>query len=145
MRHPQPLIGATAIALSALLLATAASAQPADPPAGERQSSIGYPSVAAALAALKARNDVKISDLGGWTVVEDGMTLWSFAPSDHPAYPSAVKRTLVEQNGAFYVRMNVLCQAAQSPCDKLVAEFQQLNEQMRQSIARSHPPRPPGN
>jgi hypothetical protein len=32
--------------------------------------------------------------------------------------------------------MSVLCQAEKSACDKLVAEFQALNDKMRESIRR---------
>jgi hypothetical protein len=47
---------------------------------------IGYPTVAAALEALRARSDVRISVQGGWTIVDDRSadTLWSFTASGHP-------------------------------------------------------------
>jgi hypothetical protein len=126
-------------------LALSALAQPSGLPGGQRMSSIGYPSVADALSALKARSDVKLSVQDGWTVIQDGMTLWSFTPADHAAHPSAVKRTLVEQDGGLYVAMNVLCQSTKSACDRLVADFEQLNEQMRASIARQRQRRAPAN
>jgi hypothetical protein len=33
--------------------------------------------------------------------------------------------------------MNVMCGASKAACDKLVADFQKLNEQMRESIRKS--------
>jgi hypothetical protein len=135
-----------AIAATALfLLATPALAQQPDQVAGPRMSSIGYPSVAAALTALQARRDVKTSVQDDWTVIEDGPTLWSFTPASHPAHPSVAKRTLVEKDGGYFIDMKILCQSTQSACDQLAADFQKLNEQMRASIARQHQRRAPGN
>lgn len=104
-----------------------------------RNASIGYPSVAAALGALRARKDVKVSVQGGWTVVteQDGLTLWSFTPEGHPAYPAAVRRQVVQKDGAWYVNMNALCEATKVACDKLMEDFKVLNERMRQSIEQS--------
>ncbi len=106
----------------------------------EQTSSIGYPSVAAAMEALRARKDVRISVQAGWTVVieKNGLTLWSFTPQGHPAYPAVVKRTASKKDGAWFINMSVLCQAEKAPCDKLVEDFKLLNEQMRQSIEREH-------
>ena len=106
------------------------------------QSSIGYPSVAAALQALQHKSGVNIVNQGGWTVIDDPseQTIWSFAPPGHPAYPAAVRRQIVKESGGFSLKMNVLCQAAKQPCDKLVADFQELNKKMRESINRSHAP-----
>src|SRR5262245_19370595 len=107
-----------------------------------KKSSIDYPSVAAALGALKARTDVKISIEGGWTIVNDQATstLWSFTPQNHPAYPAAVKRTVVERDGAVYIEMSGLCEATKSACDKLMAEFQALNDKMREAMNRKGQP-----
>lgn len=103
------------------------------------ESPIGYASVADALTALKARRDVDISVRDRWTIVSDptNNAFWSFTPPSHPAHPAAVKRTILERDGAFYVLMTALCQAEKFACDKLVAEFQVLNERMRQDIAHS--------
>ena len=101
--------GAVLLAMTGVIASAQQSAAPGNPP----MSSIGYPSVAAALDALKARKDVRISSQGGWTVIEDGSggnaTLWSFTPPNHPAHPAAVKRTLVQKDGAFFVEMDALC------------------------------------
>jgi hypothetical protein len=101
-------------------------------------SSIGYPSVAAALADLHSKPDVKFSVQNGWTIAEDQdrshFSLWSFPPEGDPAYPSAVKRTAVQTSTGINMDMKVLCQSTQSACDKLVADFNALNERMRSSF-----------
>jgi len=100
--------------------------------ASAQDSGIGYPTVAAALEALKARSDVEISVQAGWTIVREPAagTLWSFTPADHPAHPAAVKRGTVSRDGAAYINMRVLCQAAKEPCDQLVDDFKKLNEKI---------------
>ena len=100
-------------------------------------SSIGYPSVAAALADLHSNPDVKFSVQNGWTIAEDRshFTLWSFPPEGDPAYPSAVKRTAVQQpDGIVTMDMRILCHSTQAACDKLVEDFKALNERMRESL-----------
>jgi len=60
-------------------------------------------------------------------------TQWSFAPRGHYAYPAVVRRK-IEQNpdGNVFVRMSSLCEADKASCDKLIDEFKQLNERIRQ-------------
>ncbi|MEP7155559.1 MAG: DUF4019 domain-containing protein [Betaproteobacteria bacterium] len=101
------------------------------------EGDIGYPSVAAAFEALKAKPGVKPIDQGGWTIIaeDDGSTIWSFTPPGHAAYPAVVKRRLVKKGNDLTVDMAALCQAEKSACDKLVEEFKQLNERMKQTIA----------
>ena len=140
MRKPRSAIATTAF----FLLAMPAFAQQTDKPGNPRTSSVGYPSVATALAALQARKDVKTSIQDGWTVIQDGDTLWSFTPAGHPAHPSVAKRTLVEKDGGYFIDMKILCQSTKSPCDQLAADFEKLNEQMRASIARGYQRRAPG-
>lgn len=99
-------------------------------------SSIGYPSVAAALADLHSRADVKFSEANGWTIAEDKshFTLWSFAPAGDPAYPSAVKRTAVKGDEGVSMNMNILCESTQEACDRLVADFEALNRRLQDSF-----------
>lgn len=93
---------------------------------------VGYPTVAAALDALKARGDVSISVQGGWTIAEDqaAHVIWSFTPPDHPAHPAVVRRALVQKDGALNMDMTALCQASKEACDKLMGEFKALNARM---------------
>jgi hypothetical protein len=99
---------------------------------------IEYESVSKALAALKANKNIDISVQGGWTIAYDeaNHTLWSFAPTEHPAYPSAVKRAVVEKDGIVSIKMDVHCQSTKEPCDQLVRDFIKLNEQMKQSFQK---------
>jgi hypothetical protein len=109
---------------------------------------IGFPTVAAALEALKGRNDVRISNQGGWTIVEDrsANTFWSFTPPNHPAHPAAIKRIIVSDDRGIAIQMSALCQASKAACDKLIAEFKDLNERLKESLrnpvrgAQSAPP-----
>jgi len=105
-------------------------------PIPETANSIGYPSVEAALAALRAKPGVNFSEQGGWTIVEDrnSATLWSFTPASHPAHPSAVKRQLVTEKGSVDLMMSVSCRATKAVCDALVRDFEVLNQQMIKAI-----------
>ena len=113
----------------------------ADTPLPEAtENTIGYATVAAALAGLHQRKDVEFSTRDGWTVAFDkaSTAVWSFAPLGHAAYPAAVKRQAVEIDGTVSLRMNVLCEADKAPCDALVRSFQQLNAQMQQAMKSGH-------
>jgi hypothetical protein len=113
---------------------TAADSQQAAP----RQSPTGFSSVATAFEAMKGKPGVRVSVTDGWTVVDDraAATIWSFTPPGHPAHPSAVKRTVVQEGAEIFIRMGVACEAKKPACDKLVAEFNQLNQRMRQDLNR---------
>ena len=124
-----------AISAGSLIAAAMAVAQPLPEAPG---STIGYPTVAAALEALRARPDVHISAQRGWTVADDraNNTMWSFTPQGNPAYPAAVKREIVAEKGAIYIKMNILCEATKAACDQLVVDFQRLNEAMKQRFRK---------
>jgi hypothetical protein len=85
---------------------------------------------------VRTKNGVTVSLQSGWTIVEDraNLTLWSFTPSGHPAHPAAFRRTITEKDGAFFVQTDGLCEATKAACDKLMAEFQELNDKMRDAI-----------
>ncbi len=106
--------------------------------AGEDVSSIGYASVSEAFEALKADPGSKVEESDGWIVVstkENGnYVLWSFTPSSHPAHPAAVKREIVERDGAIHISMNALCEASKTACDALIEEFKHLNEEIGRRI-----------
>jgi hypothetical protein len=111
-----------------------------DPLPEASSSTIGYSSVAGALDDLHKQPGVKFSTQDGWTLAmvegSDTVTLWSFAPPGHPAYPSAVKRQLVNEPGGVSIKMDVHCEASKSACDDLVRSFEQLNERMKADMAR---------
>jgi hypothetical protein len=124
------------LATAVVLLALIATAR-----AGEN-SDIGYPSPEAALEALRKNPDARFSIKGGWTIVslsEGGnIVMWSFTPKDHPAYPAAVKRIMSQKEGAWYLEMKILCGGTKADCDKLAAEFNELNERMKKDIREHH-------
>jgi len=102
---------------------------------------LGYRTVAAALAGLRARPGVAVTTTkpDGWIIATEGSTkaVWSFAPDGHYAYPAVVRREVKQRDGGeVYIEMVALCEAAKEPCDRLVREFQELNEQMRANIQR---------
>lgn len=99
---------------------------------------VGYKTVDEALADLRVKPGVELSDRQGWTIATDrgAQTIWSFTPKGHAAYPAVVKRTVTEHDGSVFIRMGVLCQSDKLACDQLVVEFNQMNERMRQSMAK---------
>ncbi|WP_374583075.1 DUF4019 domain-containing protein [Pseudoduganella sp.] len=104
-------------------------------------NSIGYPSVAAALEALKARADVTVTLQDGWTIADDkaNNALWSFAPEWHAAYPAVVKRTVVNADGQPAIRMHTLCQGTREACDALADEFQRVNAALQAALVAPKP------
>ena len=124
-----------AFMLVLLLLVQQIGAARSDTPAATADEGIGYPTVSAALEALLARNDVTVSDHDGWTIVEIPASdeIWSFTPDNHPAHPAAVRRNVVSSDGEISIEMRVHCEANKVECDRLVAEFKALNEQIIES------------
>jgi hypothetical protein len=99
---------------------------------------IGYTSVLAARNALLSNGNIAVSVENGWTIAgdRDNYTMWSFAPPGDPAYPSVVKRIIVQGHGGLDIKMSVLCEAPKSACKQLVENFKVLNERMRESLKR---------
>lgn len=67
-------------------------------------------------------------------IIEDvegsNRVLWSFTPETHPAHPTAIKRKIVEKEGTIYIQMTALCEAKKAACDKLIGQFENLNEKI---------------
>jgi hypothetical protein len=101
-----------------------------------KSTAIGYPSVAAALADLHSKPELKFHEDHGWIIAEDSRhyTYWSFPPAGDPAYPSAVRRVAVKEGTEISMHTDVLCESTQSACDKLVKDFNKLDERVRDSI-----------
>ncbi len=139
MRWVRLTLYGAAVAFQALT--GAVTAQPAQPPLAEQpDASIGYATVAAALADLRHSPSAKVTVQDGWTLVEDSasVTTWSFAPVSDPAYPSAVRRQLANEDGAVRLHMTIRCEASKAACDDLVRRFEKLNAQMTESLRRAH-------
>jgi hypothetical protein len=92
--------------------------------------------VEAALAGLHSKAGVLFRNENGWTIAEDAaaFTYWSFPPPGNPAYPAAVKRQVIDQDGSVSIQMSVHCEASKQACDDLVRSFEQLNAQMSASL-----------
>ena len=101
------------------------------PVLAQEAGGIGYPSVAAALKALKAKPGAQVSVRDGWTIIEDkeGDAVWSFPPPGHVGYPAAIKRAVVVKGGKASIDLTYLCQTRKSSCDQLLADFVKLNGQ----------------
>ncbi len=100
-----------------------------------QQSSIPYQTVAAAMSGLKAKPGVKFSSNDGWTIAEEtGGVLWSFTPANHFANPAVGRRSLHQQDGRFFVRTEILCQAQKAACDRLKADYDLLDKRMMEAI-----------
>ena len=100
---------------------------------GAVQSSIGYSTVYDALEALRSRSDVVMRVNSGWTIVTESkrQAVWSFTPATHAAHPAAVVRIVSQRGGDIFIEMKALCQGRKVACDKLIADFQELNDRMR--------------
>jgi hypothetical protein len=120
--------------LPALLLITA-------PAYADDGPSIGFATVADALASLSEDPAVELGEEAGWTVADtmegDKLVLWTFTSAEHEAHPSAVKRIMHQQEGSWHLEMQVLCEAETNVCDALVAEFQELNSDMQRRVQQA--------
>ena len=100
------------------------------------ESRIGYPSVAAALDAVRAKPGVHTSSQDGWTIIEDGqaLTMWSFTPPSDAAHPAVVQRKVVQEGDDIFVDTNILCEGPKPACDQLTARFNDLNNKVRDRL-----------
>lgn len=90
------------------------------------QGNFGYKDTASALAALKAKPGVQFRQQDGWTIATDEAerSIWSFTPPGSPAYPAAVRRRIIQKDGAAHVELSGVCEAAKDACDALMRGFQ---------------------
>ena len=105
-----------------------------------QSSTIGYPSYEAALSDLKANPNARISQQDGWIVIEmnsnSEMALWSFTTEGHFAHPAVIKRNIVESDQTVDIVMNALCGGTKPNCDKLIGQFEELNERISQNMQK---------
>lgn len=116
------------VTVSCFGVAKAAEADEAPLPESS-EAVVEYPSVAAALVALRARPEVIFTIENGWIIATDeaAFTIWSFAPPSYPAYPAVVKRSVVSEGRGSSIRMDVHCEASKSACDNLMRTFSEMN------------------
>jgi hypothetical protein len=108
------------VALLGVWSVNGAFGQTAEPPAQRPETSIEYSTLDEAIAALRAKPGVTFRDQAGWRVAEDldGLVVWLFTPPGHPAYPSMVKRTIVNRADGAHFETAVRCFASKGVCDK---------------------------
>lgn len=109
--------------------------------AQEESKGVGFRTVAEALESLRATPGVGITTTkpDGWIIANDSKNniQWSFTPAGHYAYPAVVKRVIKQSpNGNIYIEMTALCQAEKPSCDRLIDEFNALNDRIRQNVQR---------
>lgn len=103
-----------------------AQAEDAANPDGTSGTTIGFPTVASAWQALRDNHELEISVQDGWINYLDRpqRTLWSFVPTSHPAYPTVIKRVLVDREGGEpELLMDGLCEADEATCGELVRQL----------------------
>ena len=103
------------------------------------EKGVGFKTVDEALTYLKTKSTVTFTTTkpDGWVIANDTspFTVWSFTPEVHYAHQAVVKREIKQnENGGVYVKMTALCQAEKEPCDRLIAEFEELNNKMRKNV-----------
>ena len=129
-----------AVALALAILLGACSVAPpvtsAVATAPDGRSGVGFASVADARQALAARSDVKAFTRGGYDVFSDkaNQILWQFTRPGHAAYPSVVRRQVVNDGQRTYLRSNVLCQADAAVCDLLRENTRLMDAQIMQHL-----------
>ncbi|MBS0445485.1 MAG: hypothetical protein JSR59_05995 [Proteobacteria bacterium] len=146
MKSPRPLLLAAVLGAAATAFAQTRPAPPAPPASAP---AIGYPTVAAALQALQARDGestiVTHSD-DGWVIVNEPMASaqWSFTPKTHAAYPAVVRRIIRRSpDGDVAMDTASICEAPAAACAGLLKEFEALDERVLESARARAPRRPP--
>ena len=122
-----------------MLTVTAHGQAPIDPTEKPLEQNRKRATVAEMLEALKSKPSVNFSvtEPDHWTIAteSDFTAQWSFTPPGHYAYPAVVQRLMKKRpNGDVYVEMSVLCETDQASCDRLGADFTELNEYMRNQL-----------
>jgi hypothetical protein len=122
--------------LLGLCVLSAANAQTPTGGLPEQPTDIGYPTPAAALKALRAKPGVTIREQNDWYILDDPSdhTIWSIAEPTNPAYPTAVKRTIVQDAVGIHLRTRMICGASKQICDQVAMAFKQLNAEARQAV-----------
>lgn len=72
---------------------------------------------------------------------QDGFTLYYFTKSNHPANPGVIKRMITQKDGAWFVREeghSFAPDAAQPAFKAWLAQFQELDRQMKEYVAQHH-------
>lgn len=86
-------------------------------------TAIGYPSAETALADLRSRPGIRITQDGGVTNAFDAGThqLWTFSRVRGASRLSAVKHEVVQEGDRILIRTSTLCSGTKPACDVLVS------------------------
>ncbi|NOT69819.1 MAG: hypothetical protein HOP09_00655 [Hyphomicrobium sp.] len=60
--------------------------------------------------------------------------VYTFTTKGHPAHPAAVCRKQVKEGDALVLKMQVVCDGAKEPCDKLRNDFNVMNAKMQAAV-----------
>lgn len=105
---------------------------------GQKKSDSGQLKSIETLESLRSDPDVTFRIERDWTVASKNTdkekAVWSFPPETHEAYPSVVKRAVEQKNGKIGLITSVSCGATKEICDRLVQEFIQLNQKVKNEI-----------
>ena len=63
-------------------------------------------------------------------------TVWTFTVAGHPAHPSVVCRRPVPEGSGLTLEMNIQCNAPEAACQKLLRDFQDLNQRMIEAMKK---------
>jgi len=101
-------------------VACSAPIRGAESSSSSQTNPISYASVDEALKELRAKPGITFRNQSGWIVAEDkaAFTVWLITPPGHPAYPTTVRRVLVNRSDGAYMDTAVRCFASQEICDK---------------------------
>lgn len=112
-----------------------------EPSPPEPSKGIGYATPQAALDALRKRTDVEIGVQRKWLVIRDNpnKAIWTFAPPDHPAYPTVIKRMVSSKDGNEKMETSALCQAKREACDAMMKDVRAMDEKMRATLQKTMP------
>jgi hypothetical protein len=93
-------------------------------PVASGETGIEYSTLEEALKALRAKPGVTFKDQDGWLVANDSnaIVIWLFTPAGHPAYPSMIKRHIVNGPGGAYMDTAIRCLASQVVCDRIFGD-----------------------
>ena len=107
---------------------------------GYKSSESKTPEAIQILEELKKRSEANFRNSQGWIIVNidtaEEKAIWSFTPESHPAYPSIVKREVIQKDGSIYIDTTGSCGAEKEICDKLVQDFIDLNNKVTEEVKK---------
>ena len=109
--------------LLGLLAFCSGSVWSAEPLSSAEPGPITYSTIDEALKDLHAKAGVTFRNQDGWIVAEDlaASAAWLITPPGHPAYPSMVRRMVINTSTGAYMDTAVRCLASKETCDKFFA------------------------